>query len=414
MTTMLGDTNTQSRIVGLLIIAVLLCSSLAVGVGAAGSSNLFVTVSDATISDDEPVTGESVMITPTIRHSSAGDGAFEVNDVTLSTSNGEEVAHASNLGTLGNDESIKVPLQTAFDTAGEKHLTITVRGVKTDSSGAIDTIGTVNYPVFVDVSAPTTSAPEPDPQVEIDTKTLVAGSPSVVNVTVSNGASSDLSGASLQLSAAAPDKTLDTTQKVQPVIKSGNLTEFSFDVQPNVAGSLTLEAEFRSEDKTVNALKTVSVKELHEQVSVDAAIITRDDSRYLQYRVTNLGNVRINDLTVVGQAGETELPAAGIGAVDVASSRTVSLPTDVQSGESLEVQGTYTVGGESNEYSRTIDPVSVVSEESLDDSGMLPVQQSLYGGGSPTGIQAVLVLSLVSLLISGFLAYVRFQNNDSN
>jgi|GEM_PF-3416900 len=404
---MLDTRTSPSRTVGALVVAVLLCSSLAVGTAVAGVSDLFVTISDTTVSNDEPETGDTITITPTIRHSSASEGGFRVTEVVLTKSNGETLSRVDNLGTIGASESIDVPLRATFATAGEKHLTITVRGVQTNSSGAVEVIDTIDYPVYVSVSEPTSSDPEPTPQLHIDADHAVANTTVPVNVTVSNGGESDLSDLAVRLS--ATDKSLDTETRLQPTLEAGNMTTFSFEIQPTVAGNLTLRAELNSEEEAVETTHSISVQKLRSQISVDATILTQNNSRFLQYRVTNLGNAPIHDVTIVGQTGETKLSAAGIGTIGVASSQTALIPTAVQPNASVTLQSTYSIGGTTNQQSRTIDTVSAVTKEHADNSSVQPTQQFPLIGRMSNFAGFGLLSVCVGL---GWLGYRRFRTTN--
>ncbi|WP_089649784.1 CARDB domain-containing protein [Halobacterium hubeiense] len=395
------------------IVVALLCTSLAIGTGAAaGSSDLFVTISDTTISDDEPETGDTITITPTIHHSSASEGGFRITEVVVTASTGETLSSVDNLGTIGADESIDVPLRATFDTAGEKHLTITVRGVQTNSSGAVEVIDTIDYPVYVSVSEPTSDDPEPAPQLDIDADTAVANTAVPVNVTVSNGRESDLSDLSVRLNAV--NQSLDTETQLKPTLAAGNLTTFSFEIQPAAAGNLTLRAVLDAEEETVETTRSIPVRELRSEIAVDATVLTQNDSRYLQYRVTNLGNAPAHDVTIVGQAGETQLPAAGIGTVAPATSQTALIPADVPPNTSVTLQSSYTVGTETNQHSRTIDSVSAVNAQTADDGGVQAAQQFPLIGGLAGGFPGSLVgFVLFSACVGvGWVGYRRFRTAD--
>lgn len=72
----------QLRVV--FVVGILCCSLLAgAGLTTASASDVYVTVSDVTVSNDEPTTGEAVTVTPTVSLSGQKDGGFEVTQVIL-------------------------------------------------------------------------------------------------------------------------------------------------------------------------------------------------------------------------------------------------------------------------------------------------------------------------------------------
>jgi hypothetical protein len=219
--------NNRGWIVGL---AALLCLLL-VGsaVGGAASTPASVSVTSATVSEDEPTTGETVVVTPTIRHSGAGSGSFEVTEVTLVDEAGTEHAEANKLGVLGAGDTIDVPLGASFDTAGEKRLTVHVRGKQYADDGRLVRVVRVTHPAYVSVSAPS-EATETKPQLHVETTDAVAGAETSVAVTVSNGGDDDTTDLSVRLESL--DGEMHSQTALEPVLAAENSTTFRFDCGP--------------------------------------------------------------------------------------------------------------------------------------------------------------------------------------
>jgi hypothetical protein len=97
-------------------VVVLVCGlflSVAVA-SAAGGSNLYVTITDVEVSDTEPVTGDTVTVTPAIGYSDTRDGGFQISRITL-VNDGQSVDVVRNVGMLAPGESMTVPLRATVE-----------------------------------------------------------------------------------------------------------------------------------------------------------------------------------------------------------------------------------------------------------------------------------------------------------
>ncbi|MDL0131876.1 hypothetical protein PNP59_13230 [Halobacterium salinarum] len=409
---MMGNNHMDSRALKALIMTAVVCLSAVAAAGVVSADNgLKVTVSDVAVSDDEPTTGDTITVTPTVRHSSSSDGSFKITQVTLSGDSGS-LAKVSDLGTIAGGESIDVPLRTSFDSAGDKELTVTVRGVQTDSDGVTRSIDSVEYPVYISVSEPSSSSP-PEPRLQIDAQSAVAGTDTPVTVTVSNGEEDPLTDLSLDLE--ATNQNLDTETRLKPVLGTENITQFEFDIQPERTGTIDLKATLETSDAAVNTSKSIDVDALRTDVRVDATVIEENDSKFLQYRLINLGNAAVNDVTTVGTDDVGPAPAAAFGTVDAAHSQTVTVPTTLDADTTLSLHTEYQVGGESYDSSQSVQvssssmsvaPATAQPNQSAQQFSLTPGSITSLSGS----VAALLVLGSLGGL--GVIAFRRFRDGE--
>ncbi|GGM69932.1 hypothetical protein J2752_001897 [Halarchaeum rubridurum] len=394
----------RSRLGRLLVttVTLLLCCSLLAGAGAA-SGVTYVTVSDVAVSDDNPTTGDLVTITPTIRHSDSGDYGFHINEVTLTDSNGERIAEADDLGTIGGSETLDVPLRASFDSAGDKHLTLHVRGITVNSTGHTQTVSKVSYPVYIDVDAPSSSDPEPAPRVHIDADSMVAGAESTVTVTVSNGGEDTLSDVTLRLDDFGD--TIDAQTRMRPTIPAENMTTFTFTVTPDEAGDVNLKATLTAEDESVTGLTSTTVDALEDDVRVDATTVRENDTTLLQYHVANAGNAPIEDVLVTADSPDGSLPSASVERVNASASETLTVPVgSAPASATLDVS--YTVGGDTSSTTETIGATGL---ESTDSDVTNATGQNAFLSGGVGGISLGSIALLFGGVVVGGIAGTRLR-----
>lgn len=397
----------HTRGVQSILLVGLLCCSLIAGAGvAAGShSDLYVTVSDVSVSNDEPTTGEAITVTPTISHSSEYSGGFQITEVELIAPGQGEVAQAENLGAIGSGESLDVPLGVTFDTAGEKRLIVRVRGAKEDSDGNLQQLGYVERPVYVSVSEPAASDPATPPRLHVDAGRAVAGSSVPVTVTVSNGDDADISDLSLRLD--GMHGNIDAKTRIRPRLGGGNMTTFTFHVTPKEATETTLKATLRyGDEEKVKAFETVQVEPLREDVDLYASVVTQNGSPAIQYRVTNRGNAPISDVAISGQADGAELPGGTIDRVGATSARTVTVPLTSAPAGTVTIEATYAIDGSTGTAERT---VSLTGSAATGSGDGAEAQQSISApasgsgsGGLPLSAVGVALAGLVGVALVGY------------
>ncbi|GAD51692.1 hypotheical conserved protein [Halarchaeum acidiphilum MH1-52-1] len=394
------------RRIGIVAIALLLCCSVLAGIGAAAGPVSYVTVSNVSVSDDAPTVGDTITVTPTIRHSSAGEGGFHVTEVTLADSDGDRLSELGDLGTIGSGETIDAPMRASFSTAGEKRLTVHVRGEVLDANGTVQTLTQLTYPVYVHAYAAASST---KPRVHIDAPdSMVAGTESTVRVTVSNGGDSDLTDVTIRLDDFGD--RIDAQTRMRPTIPAGNMTTFTFTVTPSETGDVNLKATLDSASQRATGLGSSDVEALDDTVRVDATTVHRNNSTHLQYHVANAGNAPISDVLVTGRAPDVSLPSASTDRIGASAATTLTVPVDtVPSRASLNV--TYTIGGETHRSRQTISPAGLradATNDTADASSATVAQDALLGGG-PHGIPLAGIGLLFGGIAAGGVAGTRFR-----
>lgn len=384
----------------LLLVGLLCCSLVAVsGVAAASPSDMYVTVSDVTVSDDEPTTGDTITVTPTISHSSEQDGGFHVNEVVLVVPGQGEVSRVDHVGSIASGESVEVPLQATLNTAGEKRLRIKVRGSVEDEDGNLQRLGYIERPVYVSVSEP--SVPATPPRVRIDADRAVAGTEVPVSVTVSNGDDEEISDLSLRLDGVHGN--VDAQTRVRPSLGAGNMTTFTFHVRPEEATETTLKATLRyGDDESVEAFQPIAVEPLSEDVDVYASVVERNGSTVLQYRVTNRGNAPIHDVGISGTAGDTDLPGAAIDTVDAASTETVTVPVGAAPTGTADLEVSYTIDDRTGQVERTVALTGTTGADGSTDAEQSISAPAEGPDGLPLSGIGVALAGLVGVSIVGY------------
>jgi hypothetical protein len=344
-----GRDATGSRTVLTTLLAVLVVAGTTAGIAAAAPAA--VTVSGMSVSDDEPETGDTITVTPTIRHSSSGSGSFEVTQVTLEDASGTQYAEADDLGTLGTGDTIDVPLRATFENAGEKKLLVRVRGVSYGPDGNWNQVLHIKQPTHVTVSEPATETETP-PQVNVMAGDLTEGVESTVRVTASNGGDDAVSNLSIQLSGAG---VTGTQTKLHPTLDAGNSTTVEFDVRPSAAGPQQLNAtlEYGSGD-SVTVSESVDVAPVRDDAAVYATLAEQDGESVLRYRVSNHGNAPLTNVVLSGAAVGEALPTTVIGSVAPGESATATVELNERPSGPATVSAVYEVGSTTGQTDQTV------------------------------------------------------------
>lgn len=163
------------------VCSVALFAALA-GVGGA-VPNAQLTVSDVTVTPDEPTATEPVTITPTVSSSAGSDEPVEITEVTA-TVDDEEIGEKENVGTLSPGDDVAVPFTTTFDEPGTYTVTFEFTGVDEQDEQV-----TITREETIVVSAvPAVRLTVDDVAVEPETPT--AGAPVTVPITVESSGGS--------------------------------------------------------------------------------------------------------------------------------------------------------------------------------------------------------------------------------
>jgi hypothetical protein len=344
-----GRDVTGSRTVLTTLLAVLIVAGTTVGVAAAAPAA--VTVSETSVSDDEPTVGDTITVTPTVRHSSSGSGSFEVTQVILEDASGTQYAEADDLGTLGAGDTLDVPLRATFEDAGEKKLVVHVRGVSYGADGNWDEVVHIKQPTHVTVSEPTTSTTT-KPQLNVMAGDLTEGVESTVRVTASNGGDDAVSNLSIHLSGAG---VAGTQTKLQPTLDAGNSTTVEFDVRPSSSGAQQLNAtlDYGSGD-SVTVSESVDVAPVRDDAAVYATLAEQDGESVLRYRVSNHGNAPLTNVVLSGAAVGEPLPTTVIGSVAPGESATATVELNERPSGPATVSAVYEVGSTTGQTDQSV------------------------------------------------------------
>jgi len=389
--------------IGILVCIVTLGSTT--GIVAADPAGVAIT--GTAVSDAELETGDTITITPTVQYASSESGSFEVREVTVTDTAGTRFARVGNIGVLGSGETLDVPLQATFETAGDRHLTVHVRGTQYDDNGSVERLVHREYPVYVSVTEPTTET-ETKPQVRIEPESAVAGADTEVNVTVSNGADSAISNVSLQLAGSTEQVTTQT--QLQPVIHAHNSSTFQFQIQPSTAGPQTLTATLRYGDgDRVVATERVSVAAPQDDASVFATARTHNGSTTLQYHITNRGNRPLTEVVVGGSTAGSTLPTVSVKRIPPATTETVTASVNGQPTGTATITASYTVGSQSGQTEQTVTfettPNQTVAQQTQEQNS-----SSLFSDGAILAPGLFLIGGIVTVGVA--IGYRNWQTRD--
>jgi hypothetical protein len=333
----------RTRLVVLLVIA-LTVGTVAVGGTTAQSSQ--VVVQSATVDPETPRIGEDVTVTATIQNFESSSVAAEINAVTLRSSNGI-IASADDPGTLGPGGTIELPLTTSFQTDGQKRLTVWVYG-QSSNGGVFN----VKYPVTVTVE-------ERGPDVQLSLSSPEERSRETqVNVTMANGADTNISN--LELSLSGPNATVEDARRVNASLGSGRERVVPYDVTFASAGrqSLTATLDYRDADsdrQSVSTARTFDVEEIDVDAELDAEVVRENDTARIDASVTNFGNVPLERVRIRAEADGETVARKLVSDVPTETTRTVSISESSLPAGSVRLSATYEAAGERYESTTAVD-----------------------------------------------------------
>ena len=322
---------------------VLVAAVAAVGVVAGAQP----AITNVTVSPQEPLPGELVRFTVTIRNAEGADGPFDVETVWIRRAGSTtEYARVHDAGNVQPGSTIEVPLTTSFDSPGVKDLRVRVNVVDED-----DELTQLQYPVTVVVSERRT-------QLSVDVEEPVVGSTTEVNVTVSNGGADPIRQLDLRLGGDGVDAR--NPRRLLARLEPGADRTFTYDVTFTEAGQTQVEAVLRyastsGQTQVVRQNETVAVDALREDVAVEASVADAGGaSPPLSVEVTNFGNARLEDVSLRVADGDRTVARRSMGTVEAGSSREVTLNLTGVDDADLDVTVGYETGGVAGEASTAV------------------------------------------------------------
>lgn len=301
---------------------------------AAQTVNL-VTISQVTVSPEDPIPGELVTVTATVQNSARSETGFEITAVELSGGGIER--QVLDLGTLGPGDTMQVSLTATFEEPGIKDLLFYVYG-----SSAVGTSGsTIRQPVTVVVE-------ETEPRIDTEFGDLLAQAENDVIVEVVNGKRSPVRDVRVTLS--GEGVAVEEATRSAALLPGAGSHSFNFTVTSPVVGYATIDVDLSytatGVEHRVSETREVYFKPLGEDVASLSAVVQTPErvapggSFELAFSVANRGESNLRDLTFDLDLAGTPIRAGGSGTsiyVDELpgeSSRTVRF--DLKAGESAD------------------------------------------------------------------------------
>jgi len=212
--------------------ATLLVVAVALGLALPGASigaTPLISVDSVSVSPEQPVPGETVTITPTVKNLQGSDGVFEINGILLKDGSTQYTRITDMGATLSAGSSTEIPLTATFESTGTKRLTIEVWGQLEGEKGSEN----LRYPVTVEVG-------DNHPSVSVTASDSAAGAETDGSVTIANGLNSKVEN--VEVSIAGDGVAVAGGQTVYASIDSGATETVAYTVTHQSAGTHTVNA----------------------------------------------------------------------------------------------------------------------------------------------------------------------------
>ena len=336
----------MSRRAVVALAALLVFSTVAsVAAPAAAAATANISVESVETSVDQPAPGEPFTLSVSLKNLESSSVA--VTDIYVrQASSSEEYARVEDVGSVGADDSLTVPLRVTLDEVGEQRLRVHV--VVRDADGDYHR---VNYPLYVTVE-------EPDEAVISFANTeAVAGEKSAVDVTVSNGDSAALSNVRLELGG---DAQVQNPERVAANIPAGTQTTNTFQVTFPEAGSRTLRATLTYQTsegvtRTVERNVTAPVEEANLDPQLNARATVANGSSVIRASLSEFGNVELRDVQLRAVVDGDTVARTSVPDVSASGSQAGFIDgSDIPAGE-VTIVAAYTATGERRTTETTID-----------------------------------------------------------
>lgn len=357
-----------------LLLALILISTVLGGmVGLAGADAENLTISDVTIKPDPPAPGEPFTVTTTITNSEGGSGPVEVTDVYVRTATGlPEYERVENLGSVGDGQSLIVPLQLSLDRSRNLRVHVAARAADGESIH-------LEYPVYVTVKEPD------EAQLSFRTEDPVAGDPHPVEVTIANGDTNSVSNLRLRLSGEA---TVENPEWVIASLAAGSTSTRTFDVTFTEPGASPLRANLtyttaEGSTRTVERVFEVDVAPAVIEPEFEVAMTRANDSTALRVELEQFGNVELRDVKVRANVDGTPVAQANLPDVPAEGAASATLDASEFPPGELTVTASFTAAGEARTARRTLtlanDVELAVSTTVANGSPVLRAELTQYG-----------------------------------
>jgi hypothetical protein len=374
-----------------------------------------LTVSDATVSPAQPVTGAPTTVEASVSLSAGSTSPVSLQRVAL-VDGATAVASATDLGALSAGGSLTVPLTTTFDDPSQRDLQVVVVG---ENETGAEVRATRPLTLVVE------SAP---PLVEVRAGSGVAGTPSSVAVELSNPTTAAMRNVVVDVGAgeASGRATVAT-------LAGGASRTVNVSVVPESPGDLPVDATVRYTTAVGTVAETtesgtLSVAELREDVGIrverasDAAATggdgglqeqlgslvggaaggatngqdgagagsEGDDPERLAVTVTNFGNAPVRDVVVQPRSNGSTLDRYAVGRLAPGASESVTVGLDRLPAGEIRFETTYAVGGASGvaaasyDYRPETGGIRVTGVNLTVDDGTLRIEGNAGNAGEAT------------------------------
>jgi hypothetical protein len=327
------------------VVCAILVGAAAVG-GVTTAASSHVVVQSATVEPTVPRVGEDVTITATIRNFESSPSAAEIRQVTLRQNN-RIVESVDDPGTIGPGGTVTLPITTAFESTGQKRLTVWVYGESSDGDAF-----NVKYPVTLNVE-------ERDSDVQLSLSSPDEPSTETrVNVTMANGATTNVSN--LRLTLSGPNATLDDPERIVASLGPGTERVVEYDVTFASAGrqSLTATLDYRDGDgdpQSTSVSRTFGVDPADVDAELDAAVVRENGTARIDASLTNFGNVPLERVRIRAESGGETVARKLVADVPREATREVSIDESRLPAGEVRLRATYEAVGERHETATTVD-----------------------------------------------------------
>ncbi|MFB6353259.1 MAG: hypothetical protein ABEJ92_04160 [Halobacteriales archaeon] len=329
------------------LLALLVVGGAAVAVaGPVAADNENLTITNVTIEPDPPAPGEPFTLRTTIANRPGGSQSVEITDVYLRDVSGDtEYERIENLGSVGEGQSMTVPMQLTLDRS--RNLRVHVVGRAPDGQFVL-----LQYPVYVTVE------PANDVQLSFAAPDATAGQETPVTVTVANGDTGPISN--LRLTLGSPTASIANDRRVGATVPAGSERQFPFAVTFDEPGNRTLAASlaYTTQEgyrRTVRETTAVRVEPAVVDVTVDATVTnTNAVNPPVTVDVSNLGNVPVTDVVVRLADGDRTVARTLLGELPAQSSRTAAVNVSGLDDTTLSVTASYAFGDRTGTASTTV------------------------------------------------------------
>ncbi|WP_143420946.1 hypothetical protein [Halorubrum halodurans] len=322
--------SVASAVVGILLVCVLLTGSLGGTATTASADTPAVQVSSVTASPDSPVVGETVTLETTIANLEGSNETVEITDVYLRDWP-TEYERVENVGSVAPGGRVTVPVTTAFDSPGEKRVTVNV--VVRDEAGDSHSY---SYPVVVDVE-------ELDADGGLSIDRNASGG---VAVTLTNYGNVEF--ADVEIAAVTGDQPRARRQALD--VAPGDDRTVAFDAAGYDRADLAFVANYTANGETHRLRRAFD-----ETPDVRGGLsVAEDDPDRTAVTLDNYGNVAFSDVEIRVLADGEVRDRRYVRDVPADGNRSATFDTEGYDAENVTVAARYVANGETHEVAREV------------------------------------------------------------